>query len=68
MGLYDAILLACAAEWCCRLRCGVFLGNSFMGYDSPPQMAAKVPAGYVTVGSIPSNGGEFETCFARKIR
>lgn len=62
MGLYYVILLACAAVWSFRLRCGVFLGNSFMGYDSPPHMAAKVPAG------IPSNGGEFETCFARKIR
>ena len=39
-----------------------------MSYDSPPHMAARVPVGYVTVGSIPPNGGEFETCFARKIR
>lgn len=39
-----------------------------MGYDSPPYMAARVPVGYVTVGSIPPNRGKFETCFARRNR
>lgn len=27
MGLYYVILLACAAEWCCRLRCGGFFSQ-----------------------------------------